>query len=134
MFLFLTAMPLSSAFAKVYFSDVLVSYYDEKNNALKIELNEGSQVSYPETLAKEGFKGCALFESRIISGKAENLTLISTGSGPAIAQEAQKMIRSWGFQNKLEPKPIKIKVNYCLGGRSAQQVQSMCARQAQMQC
>lgn len=129
--------PLSMA--KMYYADVQISHLKpSKEQVIWIRENPNTP-KYPLTLAKAGVRGCAVYSFDITrNGDIENIELMSAIPDKTLSKEAKKLLQSWYWQvannqqAALEHKVIRL--DFCVGGDTIEQVQQHCIAQSQLTC
>jgi outer membrane biosynthesis protein TonB len=140
----LAILALSGAFfaqahAKKIHADIQLTHITpSKENAVWARKKQTSPI-YPIDLARNGIEGCGIFKVQISeTGQTKNIELVSSIPSKKIFKASKKIIKKLKWQetkhgiSKAQEKVIRL--DYCIGGESFQEVQKRCIEQTKLSC
>lgn len=94
---------------------------------------------YPIELARQGIAGCGVFNVTINeNGKTTDVSLVNSVPAKVIARPAIKVIRKWQWVNNSSvtnaPEQKLIRLDFCIGGSTAEEAEARCKVQAALPC
>ncbi len=129
----------ANAERKSVFGHVLVNLFDQNNKFLWIREND-TQPKYPVAMAMSNLKGCAVLTFDLNqSGSIQNIKLLNAQPTRKLGSEARIALRKWKWIN-VSDKPVKdiesrkVRIDYCIGGKSEEESQLLCQQQAKREC
>ena len=124
-------------------ADVQVTHLEPETSALAWQRVNLHTPKYPIELAQAGVRGCGVFKVQVDSkGNTESVELINAVPKKGLAKSARKLIKRWKWQpntgkGAAQPdpeQPMLIRLDFCMGGESAEEATARCRVQAQYNC
>ncbi len=129
----------ASATNKQVYLDVQVSDLAPAQGA-KWKRNAEEEVLFPIELARLKGRGCTVLSFDISDeGKTENVEIVESIPKRELGIYGRKMVRNWDWvpvsaTDKTAEQKRLVRLDFCMGAESAEQVEQYCKQQAQLGC
>lgn len=108
------------------------------NQTFDWQLADGNEPVYPKKMKRSGARGCGIFNFDILpDGTVDNVEALRTVPGLGIKREAKQMLQAMRWEATSDsPKAtqVQMRVDFCMGGSTAEEAQQMCETQTQYAC
>ncbi len=123
----------------VNYADVQISDLTQNKVEQNWKYYQQNTPLYPVALAKNGISGCAVFEAKVtVGGKLVNPEIIASNNKPRLNKEANTLLEEslWlPVNNETRDEEVKkMRVDYCMGGKSLIEAKALCNKQVQQAC
>ncbi|WP_100643480.1 hypothetical protein [Alteromonas facilis] len=110
----------------------------ESREALSWERIEPQELTMPRSIERAGSRGCGIFSVTIDeNGDVDDIQTETVVPSFGLRRLAKEYIGSWKWQAKANggiEETVLLRLDFCIGGATKEEVRALCAYQASLPC